>query len=103
MPLESGMAALLAAAALWPTAAGAAQARIAYPQLSYVERITWHARPAPHIAYAALPLDERVAPDDLALDSDETEAPTPAEAKAAAARLAALRPLRARTAEARAT
>lgn len=90
---RSGVAALLAVAALWPAQIGAARPRIPYPALPHDERLSWHARPVPHIAYAALPLDERLAPDDLSLDSDETEAPTPAEAAAAETRLAELRPV----------
>ena len=92
-PLKGGVAALLAAAALWPAPTAAAHARISYPQIPYIERVTWHCRSLLRIAYVALPLDERIAPDDLTLDSDETEAPTPAEARAAEARLAGLRPV----------
>ena len=90
---RGGVTALLAVAALWPAATGAAQPRIPYAPLPYDERLSWRAQAVPHIAYAALPLDERIAPDDLALDSDETEAPTPAEMAAAEARLAELRPV----------
>lgn len=90
---RGGVTALLAMAALWPVAIGAAQPRIRYTPLPYDERLSWHAQAVPHIAYVALPLDERIAPDDLPLDSDETEAPTPAEMAAAEARLAALRPV----------
>jgi len=90
---RGGVAALLAVAALWPAATGAARPHIPYPSLPHDERLSWHARPVPHIAYAALPVDERLAPNDLSLDSDDTEAPTPAEAAAAEARLAELRPV----------
>ncbi len=90
---RGGVTALLAMVALWPVAAGAARPRIPYGPLPYEGRVTWHARPVPHLAYAALPLDERVAPDGLSLDDDETEAPTTAEAAAAEARVAALRPV----------
>ncbi len=89
---RSGVTALLAAA-LWSSATGATQPRIPYAPLPHDERLSWHARVVPHIAYATLPLDERLAPDDLALDSDETEAPTPAEMAATEVRLAALRPV----------
>src|SRR3569832_2350116 len=88
-----GVTALLAVAALWPAQIGAVWLRIPYPPLPGDERLSWHARPVPHIAYAVLPLDERLAPDDLSLDSDETEAPTPAETAAAETRLAELRPV----------
>lgn len=86
------MTALLALAALWPAATGAAQPRISYAPLPYDERLSWRAQAVPHIAYVVLPPDERIAPDDLALDSDETEEPTPAEMAAAETRLAELRP-----------
>jgi len=90
---RGGVTALLVVAGLWPLSVGATHPRIPYAPLPYDERVNWHAPAGPHIAYAALPLDERLAPDDMALDSDETEAPTLAETAAAEARLAALRPV----------
>jgi hypothetical protein len=90
---RGGVVALLAVAALWPAAIGAARSRIPYAPLPHDERLSWHAWPVPHIAYAALPADERLAPDDLSSDSSETEAPTRAETAAAETRVAEWRPV----------
>jgi hypothetical protein len=81
----SGVAAWLALAALCLSAPADARHHIRYPALPADTAAVWHPKtypPRPRIAYAGLPLDERIAPDDFAFDDDgDDDAPlSPAEA-----------------------
>jgi len=80
----SGVAAWLALAGLCLTVPADARHRIRYPDLPPDTALSWHPKvyPArPRIAYLKLPRDERIAPDDIALDDDSDSTPlSPAEA-----------------------
>jgi uncharacterized protein YbaP (TraB family) len=63
--------------------------RIPYPAIpdTAIVALRGH-RVGPPIAYPRLPPDDRIAPDDFALDYDEADVPTPEEIQAAEARIA---------------
>jgi len=74
----SGVAAWLALAALCLSAPADARHRIPYPVLPPDAAVSWHPKtypPRPRIAYASLPRDERIAPDDFTFDQDSDDAP----------------------------
>ncbi|MDB5707123.1 MAG: hypothetical protein JWN66_4239 [Sphingomonas bacterium] len=70
-------------------AAPAAAQRIPYPVIQETNIVTLRGhRVGPRIPYPPLPPDERIAPDDFALDYDEADMPSPEEIQAAEARIA---------------
>ncbi len=86
MPIMASVVAILIAS----MPADAAQPRLRYAPLAPGTTVTQRGLPVtgPQIAYPALPLDDRVAPNDFAMDEDATEPLTAEQARDVASQLA---------------